>query len=460
MQPKTKKPTNVEALGKVQPQATELEEAILGAVMLEQGATDLMLSVLPSREVFYNPQHQIIFDAIQSLHTSSKPIDILTVKTELAKQGKLETAGGAYYLAELTSKVNSSANLEYHCRVVLELSVKRELIKESSKITSRAYEDSVDVLDLLDEQNAGMSKIQQLLFRKQALRSNDIAMRFHERLVEKMKNNAPNGVPTPLLELNNLIGGWQKKNLIIVAARPAMGKTAFMLACLKAAAREGVECFVPSLEMGREELFMRLLADEMDYLGVWAPMDKLKNPKNMNEHDFRCYEEALQRVSALPFTIDDTPSQTVGEIKAKAHLERRKTKAEFLVLVDYLQLIRGDYATQLREQEISYISKSLKALAKELDCPVIALSQLSRAVEQRADKRPQLSDLRESGSIEQDADMVGFLYRPEYYGITSDAEGVAYSKGYSELIIAKQRNGTLADIPFLFDGSSQSIKDW
>lgn len=450
----------MEALGKVQPQATELEEAILGAVMLEQGATDLMLSVLPSREVFYNPQHQIIFDAIQSLHTSSKPIDILTVKTELAKQGKLETAGGAYYLAELTSKVNSSANLEYHCRVVLELSVKRELIKESSKITSRAYEDSVDVLDLLDEQNAGMSKIQQLLFRKQALRSNDIAMRFHERLVEKMKNNAPNGVPTPLLELNNLIGGWQKKNLIIVAARPAMGKTAFMLACLKAAAREGVECFVPSLEMGREELFMRLLADEMDYLGVWAPMDKLKNPKNMNEHDFRCYEEALQRVSALPFTIDDTPSQTVGEIKAKAHLERRKTKAEFLVLVDYLQLIRGDYATQLREQEISYISKSLKALAKELDCPVIALSQLSRAVEQRADKRPQLSDLRESGSIEQDADMVGFLYRPEYYGITSDAEGVAYSKGYSELIIAKQRNGTLADIPFLFDGSSQSIKDW
>lgn len=437
----------LQTLGKVQPQARELEEAILGALMLEKNAMMDVADILHA-DCFYDPRHQDIYKAIVELFAESQPIDILTVKQRLQKMGKLETAGGAYYLAELTSKVNSAANIEYHARIVLEAYIKRAIIEVVGKLGTMAYEDSTDVFDLLDTAEQMLFKISEQNIRKNYVQMSDLMRKALKELDEKKtKKDGLTGVPTGFSDLDRVTAGFQKANLVIIAARPGMGKTAFLVSVARNASVEfGVPVALFSLEMSAVELVNRLISAEAE-----IESEKIKKG-NLSEQEWKHLHNRIPRLTDAPIFIDDTPALSVLELRAKA----RRLKAQHniqLLMIDYLQLMSGgDTGKGNREQEIAYISRSLKNIAKELDIPVIALSQLSRAVETRGgDKKPQLSDLRESGSIEQDADMVMFLYRPEYYGITQDEEGLP-TQGTGEVIIAKHRNGSLANVKLSFVG--------
>ncbi len=443
----SKKFTSSHALehGKLPPQAVDLEEAVLGALMLEKNALTTVIDILKA-ESFYKDSHQKIYSAISQLFQKSEPIDILTVTNELKRTGQLDIAGGAYYIQQLTNKIASAANVEYHARIILQKHIQRELIRISSEIIKDAYEDTTDVFDLLDKAESNLFKVAEGNIRKNYESMSDIISESIKQIEKAAEQkDGISGVQSGFKELDKLTAGWQKSDLIILAARPGMGKTAFVLSLARNTAidfQKPVALF--SLEMSSIQLVNRLISSETQ-----LPQEKLKKG-HLEKYEWEQLHAKIPKLAEAPIFIDDTPALSIFELRAKC----RRLKAQHdiqLVIIDYLQLMTaaGDGKGN-REQEISTISRSLKSIAKELEVPIIALSQLSRAVETRGgDKRPQLSDLRESGAIEQDADMVMFIYRPEYYGITQGEDGAPLS-GIGQLIVAKHRNGALQDINLRF----------
>lgn len=432
--------------GKVPPQAKDLEEAVLGAIMLEKSAFDTVIEILKP-ECFYVEGHQRIFRAMQGLAQKSQPIDILTVVEELRFREELDMVGGPYYVTKLTNAVVSAANIEAHSRIILQKFIQRELIRISGEIIGDAYEDSTDVFDLLDDAESKLFEITNNHLRKNFDTIDSVLVKTIQRIEDlRHRNEDVTGVPSGFPSLDRVTYGWQNTDLIILAARPAVGKTAFALnlarnAALNASKQTPIAFF--SLEMSAGQLVQRILSAESE---IW--LEKISRGK-MEEHEMKqLYAKGIQRLAQAPIFIDDTPALNIFELRAKCR--RLKNKHNIgLVIIDYLQLMSGtgDNRNGNREQEISNISRNLKGLAKELSIPIIALSQLSRAVETRKEgnKMPQLSDLRESGAIEQDADMVMFLYRPEYYDITANEMG-ENNRGETHVRIAKHRNGSLETI--------------
>ncbi|TMI64400.1 MAG: replicative DNA helicase [Bacteroidetes bacterium] len=432
--------------GKIPPQAKQLEEAVLGAIMLEKDAFDSVAEILKP-ECFYVEAHQRIFKSMQGLANKSQPIDILTVAEELKFREELEMVGGPYYVTRLTNMVVSSANIVAHARIILQKFIQRELIRISGEIIGDAYEDSTDVFDLLDDAESKLFEITNNHLRKNFDSIDSVLVKTIQRIEDmRHRNEDITGVPSGYSSLDRVTYGWQQTDLIILAARPAVGKTAFALnlarnAALSVNKKTPVAFF--SLEMSAGQLVQRILSAESE---IW--LEKIARGK-MEEHEMKqLYARGIQRLSEAPIFIDDTPALNIFELRAKCR--RLKNKHNIgLIIIDYLQLMSGtgENRNSNREQEISNISRNLKALAKELGVPIIALSQLSREVEKRKEgnKMPQLSDLRESGAIEQDADMVMFLYRPEYYDITTNEMG-ENNRGETHVRIAKHRNGSLETI--------------
>ena len=432
--------------GKVPPQSKELEEAVLGAIMLEKSAFDTVVEILKP-ECFYAEAHQSIFKAMKSLADKSLPIDLLTVVEELKFKGELELVGGPYYVSKLTNAVVSSANIEAHARIVLQKFIQRELIRISGEIIGDAYEDTTDVFDLLDDAESKLFEITNNHLRSAFEDINTVLVKTIQR-IEDMRNRDEDitGVPSGFPSLDKLTYGWQQTDLIVLAARPSVGKTAFALNLARSAALHPTKptpVVFFSLEMSSSQLVQRILSAESE---IW--LEKITRGK-LEEHEMKqLYKRGIERLSNAPIYIDDTAALNIFELRAKCR--RLKNKHDIgLIIIDYLQLMSGggDNKNGNREQEISKISRDLKGLAKELKVPIIALSQLSREVEKRKEgaKIPQLSDLRESGAIEQDADMVMFLYRPEYYDITANEMGES-NKGETYVKIAKHRNGSLDTI--------------
>ena len=432
--------------GKIPPQAKELEEAVLGAIMLEKSAFDTVVEILKP-ECFYLEGHQRIYKAMQSLAQKSQPIDIFTVVEELKTRLELDIVGGAYYVTKLTNSVVSSAHIETHSRIILQKFIQRELIRISGEIIGDAYEDSTDVFDLLDDAESKLFEITNNHLRKNFDSIDTVLVKTIARIEDlRHKQDEITGVPSGFPSLDKITYGWQPTDLIILAARPAVGKTAFALnlarsAALNASKPTAVAFF--SLEMSSAQLVQRILSAEAEIY-----MEKIARGR-LEEHEMKqLYKKGIDRLAKAPIFIDDTPALNIFELRAKCRRLKNKHNVGFII-IDYLQLMSGagDNKNGNREQEISQISRALKGLAKELQVPIIALSQLSRAVESRkeGEKIPQLSDLRESGAIEQDADMVMFLYRPEYYGITANEVGES-NKGETHVKIAKHRNGELATI--------------
>jgi replicative DNA helicase len=439
--------------GRMQPQAVDLEEAVLGALMLEQDALNAVIDILKS-EFFYKEQHQKIYSSICRLFANSYPVDILTVTNELKTQGELEFVGGAYYITQLTNRVASAANIEFHSRIISQKYIQRELIKIASEIEHDAYEDTTDVLELLDKTESSLLSIGEKNFRSDyADMQSIIREAINEIEATKDHENGLSGVPSGFTKLDRVTSGWQKSNLIILAARPSMGKTAFALTMARNIAvdfKKSVAFF--SLEMSAVELVMRLISSESQ-----LPADKLKKG-NLKEYEWAQLNTKVRSLIDAPLYIDDTPALTIFELRAKCRRLKQKHDIS-MVFIDYLQLMQGSSeAKGNREQEISMISRQLKALAKELRIPILALSQLSRAVETRGGtKKPILSDLRESGAIEQDADIVMFIYRPDYYKIEQDEKGD--TRGMADIIIAKHRNGATDEVRLRFINTFAKFTD-
>ncbi|HMJ46765.1 MAG TPA: replicative DNA helicase [Ferruginibacter sp.] len=431
--------------GKVPPQAKELEEAILGAIMLEKSAFDTVVEILKP-ECFYVESHQRIFRAMQGLAIKSLPIDLLTVVEELKFREELDFVGGPYYVTKLTNAVISSANIDAHSRIVLQKFIQRELIRISGEIIGDAYEDSTDVFDLLDSAEGKLFEITNNHLRKNFDDINTVLVKTIQR-IEDMRNRQDSitGVPTGFTSLDRITYGWQSTDLIVLAARPSVGKTAFALNLARNAALHPTKPTAVgffSLEMSSSQLVQRILSAESE---IW--LEKIARGK-LEEHEMKqLYKRGIDRLNNAPIFIDDSAALNIFELRAKCRRLKNKHNVG-LIIIDYLQLMSGSAdRNSNREQEISKISRDLKGLAKELQVPIIALSQLSREVEKRKEgnKMPQLSDLRESGAIEQDADMVMFLYRPEYYDITANEFGDS-NKGETHVKIAKHRNGSLETI--------------
>jgi replicative DNA helicase len=429
------------------PQAIELEEAVLGAIMLEKNALPIVMEILRPQS-FYVEAHKKIYEAILELFANTKPVDILTVTDALRTKGVLEEAGGAYYLIELTNKVSSSAHVEYHSRIIAQKFIQRELISVSSEVIKEAFEDTTDVFELLDKTEQNLYEITEMNMRSSYSKMNELVVKAMLQIEELKKNeNKFTGVPSGFTELDRITNGWQNSDLIIVAARPSMGKTAFTLSIARNAAllhKKGVAFF--SMEMSALQLVNRLISSEAE-----IESEKIRRG-NLAEHEWIQVQKKVEALSAAPIFIDDTAGLNIFELRAKCRRLKQQYNIE-LIVIDYLQLMTSGTSGNRsgnREQEISSISRALKGIAKELDIPVIALSQLSRAVESRGgDKKPMLSDLRESGAIEQDADIVAFLHRPEYYGQVEDENGNS-TKGIAEVIIAKHRNGALGSVKTKF----------
>lgn len=437
-------------LGKLPPQAVDLEEALLGALMLEKEPLANVIELLKP-ESFYKEAHQKIFEAIQGLFVASQPVDLLTVNNYLKTKGLLDLAGGSAYLAQLTARVSSSSNAEYHARIIIEQYIKRQLIQISSEIQRQSYEDTSDVFLILDRMEQELFTIAESNIRKNYESMSDILKKAVEDLEKKqLQKSGLTGIPSGFTELDRLTSGWQKQELIIIAARPGMGKTAFVVsACRNAAVDFGHAVALFSLEMSAVQLVNRIISAEAE-----IEAEKLRKGR-LEAHEWQQLHTKIKRLYDAPIFIDDTPALSILELRAKCR--RLKAQKDIqLIVIDYLQLMSGDSSGKNvggnREQEIAQISRALKQLAKELDVPVIALSQLNRSTETRGGtKKPQLSDLRESGAIEQDADQVMFIYRPEYYGITQDESGSSLA-GMGEIIMAKNRSGSLDNVWLKFIG--------
>ncbi|MCH7774758.1 MAG: replicative DNA helicase [Bacteroidetes bacterium] len=425
------------------PATPEIEASVLGAMMIEKEAVPKALELLKP-ESFYLTSHRLIYEAMLSLFESSEPIDTVTLYEELKKREQIDEVGGAVYLSQLSQNISSAANIEYHAKIILEKQILRGLITSSHEIAKAAYEGTNDAFDILDQAERKIFEITESHL-TQSYQGMDRAVRDALEYIEAIHSQTQQkfSVPTGFYELDEILGGFQKSDLVIVAARPSMGKTAFALTIARnAAVDHDIPVGIFSLEMSTMQLIIRLLCAEGKLNAHLVRTGKLPHSEGVK------LSKNAHKLIEAPIYVDDSPAQTVLEIRAKA----RRLKVEKnvgMIIIDYLQLMQGHAKAESREREISHISRSLKSLAKELNIPVIALSQLNRAVETRTDKRPQLSDLRESGSIEQDADVVIFLNRPEYYGIEKDANGESL-EGVAEVIVGKQRNGPTGAVKLAF----------
>lgn len=444
--PKTQTFNTVER-GKIPPQAVDLEEAVLGAMMIDKKGLNETIEIL-QEDFFYRPEHQYVFAAITTLFNESQPIDLLTVSNQLRKDGKLEAVGGDYYLISLTQKVSSSAHIEFHARVIQEKYVLRKLIEISSNIIDKSYDETTDIFELLDESESEIFKITDGSLKSSYMDSKTLVFQAIEQIKAMSQKEGLSGVPSGFTQVDKITSGWQNSDLIILAARPGMGKTAFVLSMAKNVAVDyKMPVAVFSLEMSSVQLITRLIVGET---GIQS--DKIRKG-NLTDAEWKQLYTKVKDLENAPLYIDDTPALNIFDLRAKC---RRLVSQHGvrLIVIDYLQLMttREKGTAGNREQEISTISRSLKAIAKELNVPVIALSQLSRAVETRGgSKRPLLSDLRESGAIEQDADIVTFIYRPEYYKLDHwDDDESTPCAGQAEFIIAKHRNGALENIRLRF----------
>ncbi|SNR66352.1 replicative DNA helicase [Flavobacterium sp. ov086] len=436
--------------GKLPPQVLDLEEAVLGAMMIDKKGVDDVIDILQG-DAFYKEAHKFIFEAIVQLFTETQPIDLLTVSTQLKKNGKLELAGGDFYLIQLTQKIASSAHIEFHSRIILQKFIQRSLIRISTEIIEASYDETADVFDLLDQAESKLYEVTQGNIKRSSETAQSLVLQAKKKIEEIAKQEGLSGVETGFHNLDKLTSGWQPSDLIIIAARPAMGKTAFVLSMARNIAIQyghGVALF--SLEMASVQLITRLISSE-----TGLSSEKLRTGK-LEPHEWEMLSTKVKNLEKAPLFIDDTPSLSIFDLRAKC---RRLVSQHGIkiIIIDYLQLMTAGGNNKgggNREQEISTISRNLKALAKELNVPVIALSQLSRAVETRgSSKRPLLSDLRESGAIEQDADIVSFLYRPEYYKIEEwDDDEASPTAGQAEIMIAKHRNGGIENIRLKFIG--------
>jgi len=454
----TKKNTPVISLekGKIPPQAIDLEEVVLGAMMIDKRGVDEVIDILHP-DVFYKKEHQHIFEAIFNLFKEGLPIDLLTVSSRLKKEKSLELVGGDYYLIQLTQKVSSSAHIEFHARIIIQKFIQRSLIKISTEIIEDSYDEGTDVFDLLDTAESKLYEITQGNIKKSTISAQDLVIEAKKKIEEIANKEGMSGIPSGFSKLDKLTSGWQPSDLIIIAARPGMGKTAFSLSMARNIA---VEHNIPvaffSLEMSSLQLITRLISSE-----TTLSSEKLRTG-NLEKHEWEQLNVKVKGLEKAPLFIDDTPSLSIFDLRAKARRLASQHGIK-LIMVDYLQLMTagGNSKGGNREQEISTISRNLKALAKELNIPVIALSQLSRAVETRGGtKRPLLSDLRESGAIEQDADIVSFIYRPEYYKIDEwDDDDHGPTEGQGEFIVAKHRNGGLDEIRLKFLGHLGKFED-
>ena len=433
--------------GTVPPQAVELEEAVLGALMLERDSIIAVQEYITS-DTFYTEEHRLIYKAIESLSAELKPIDLYTVTERLKVRKELKKVGCAAYLAQLTQKVGSAANVEFHAKIIAQKYVQRELIRSATEIQRRSYDEDQDVTDLIGFAEGEIFKVAEGHVKRSVQNAKDILAKALAQIEEASKNSSAfNGVQSGFMALDRVTMGWQPSDLIIIAARPSMGKTAFVLSMARNMAveyQQPVAFF--SLEMSAVQLMMRLIVAET---GLYS--NDIKSGK-LTPEQWRHLESATKPLGTAPLFIDDTPALSVFEFRSKAR--RLKIHNDIkIIVIDYLQLMTGSQDTKgngNREQEVAFISRTLKAIAKELNVPMIALSQLSRATEQRGgSKRPQLSDLRESGAIEQDADIVAFIHRPEYYGMNTDENGMP-TAGLAEIILAKHRNGAVCDVKLRF----------
>jgi len=434
---------------RVPPQDIDAEMAVLGAMFIEDEAVGKVIEIL-DESCFYRTAHQKLFKAAMKLYDNRQPVDVITMADILQKQGELENIGGNYYLSQLTEKVPSAANVEYHARIVLEKALLRKLINVSTHIATRCYEAQDNAHDLVDDAEKEIFTLSERRLRKGFTSIYPILQDTFEK-IEKYHHSpgGVTGVPTGFIRLDEMTSGFQNSDLIIIAGRPSMGKTAFCLNIARnAAIKNKTVVGIVSLEMASYQLAMRMLCAEAKVDSHLVRTGKL--PKNLWSN----LSIGVGQLAEAPIYVDDSPAQGILEIKAKARRLKHEKNVQMLI-IDYLQLIRGPKNSESRQQEISAISQTLKALAKELDIPVVALSQLSRAVESRGgDKRPQLSDLRESGAIEQDADVVLFIYRPAAYGIVEpEREHIA------EIIIGKQRNGPIGTIELVFKREFVSFED-
>lgn len=438
--------------GKIPPQALSLEEAVLGALMLDREAPAIVSDLL-TPEAFYTTAHQAIYHAIMRLHERQNPVDLLTVTEELRKCGELENAGGSYYLVELTNRVASAANIEYHSRIIQQKHIQRQIIATGAKMVKEGYEDTIDCFDALQNAEQGLFAITQNTLSRASTKVGSIAFSTFKQIEQNvLKARAGTGItgkPSGIAEVDALTGGWHDSDLVILAARPGMGKTGFALSAAINAAKCGIPVAFFSLEMANTQLVMRMMAMLGEVNG-----QKMRNGK-FSDEDLMDLVGTADQLENLPIYLDDTPGISIPEMRAKCRRLKRQHDIQ-LVIVDYLQLMTLSPGGQEnkngnREQEVSGISRALKGLAKELNVPVIALSQLSRAVETRGGaKRPQLSDLRDSGAVEQDADIVSFIYRPEYYDIVEDESGKSLL-GIAEIIFAKNRHGDTDTVKVKFE---------
>lgn len=432
---------------RIPPNSLEAEQSVLGAMLLDKEAISVAAEIL-NNEDFYREVHNEIFQAIVGIYNDSEPVDLITLTDRLKSRKTIEAVGGITYLTQLMNVVPTTHNIEYYARIVLEKSTLRRLIKSSNEIISKCYDDSQDTASIVDDAEKGIFDISLSRSTKGFVPIKQILTSNFDRIEELYLNKGKiTGVPTGFSDLDSKLSGLQKADLVLIASRPSMGKSSFMMNLVQnASVKEKYPTVIFSLEMSKEQLTQRLLCSE-------ALIDAHRlRVGDITEDEWIKLARAMGILSDKPIFIDDTPAITVTEMRAKC----RRLKIEHglgMVLVDYLQLMQNTGKYESRQQEISNISRSLKALAKELDVPVVALSQLSRAPEMRADHRPVLSDLRESGAIEQDADVVMFLYRDEYYN--PDTE----KKNIGEVIIAKQRNGPTGVVELVWLGQFTKFAD-
>ncbi|MFR3071624.1 MAG: replicative DNA helicase [Paeniclostridium sp.] len=437
----------MEDIGRIPPHSVESEQSILGSILLDKEAIITVTETIQPED-FYKEAHKIIYECMVKLNNKNEPIDLITLTEELRKQGHLEDVGGISYITSLSTIVPTTSNVKYYSDIVKEKSVLRKLIKVSNDILNLGYDNSTKVEDLLEKAEKQIFDISQEKSSEDFQSINSVLMDTYD-MIERLYTNKEEitGITSGFEDLNKKINGLQRTDLILIAARPAMGKTAFSLNLVQNAALKGnASVAVFSLEMSKEQLVQRMLSAQSH-----VELKKIKNG-NLDENDWPRIIDAMSVLSNANIYIDDTPGIKISELRSKC----RKLKIEKgldLILIDYLQLMEGDNNNESRQQEISKISRSLKIIAKELNCPVVALSQLSRAPEQRSDHRPMLSDLRESGAIEQDADIVMFLYRDEYYHPDSERKNIG------EVIIAKNRHGETGSVELVWLGEIQKFAD-
>ena len=447
---------SVDQYGHKQPQSLDMEVAVIGALMVEQEAWGQVAEILKP-ESFYDKRHQLIFQAIQTLNVEQKPVDIMTVCDQLERTGLLEDAGGNTYLMQINAEVASSAHILYHAKVIAQKSLARQLITFASYIQTQAFDSTIDVADLMQTAESQLFSISQKNLKKDYTQINPVIDNVYKLLKQAAaREGGLSGLSTGFEELDKMTSGWQNSDLIIIAARPAMGKTAFVLSMLKKMAIDnGMPVAMFSLEMSNEQLVQRLMVNVSEISG-----EKLRSAQ-LQPYEWGQLDARVRQLWDAPIYVDDTPQLTVFELQTKARRLVREHGVK-IIMIDYLQLMHASGLNiNSRQEEVSTISRSLKGLAKELNIPIIALSQLNRGVENREGeegKRPQLSDLRESGAIEQDADIVCFIHRPEYYHIYTDQSGQSW-KGLAQFIIAKHRNGQVGDIKLQFKSEFARFED-